>query len=199
MPPQGLKGTGKKSGAAQRPRSRNQTPRPPPTAADESAYLDIPLAPIQHSTYDELIVQTPGSVIPNTAAIDALVERARSLLNSVEQRGIMADKAMRKLAGMRSLRVREIEQESYEEEKRERARIEEEEERGRIASKMKKRKDVSRGAEERPLAHGAHGLAAQDGLNLFGELSFSDSQSLVTSLRYCRWNCNVGASLLPNL
>jgi transcriptional adapter 3 len=167
MPPQGLKGTGKKSGAAQRPRSRNQTPRPPPT--DESAYLDIPLAPIQNATYDELIVQTPGPVIPNTAAIDVLVERAKNLLNSVELRGSMADKAMRKLAGMRNLRVREIEQESYEEEKRERARIDEEEERGRIASKMKKRKDLSRGAEERPLAHGAHTVVAQDGSNLFGK------------------------------
>lgn len=182
--PQGLKGTVKKSGAAQRPRSRNQTPRPPP--ADESAYLDIPLAPIQNATYDELVMPTPGSVIPNTAAIDVLIERAKGLLNSVKQRGMFADRAMRELARMRDSRAREMEQESYEEEKRERARIDEEEERGRTASKMKKRKDGNRSVEDWPLAHGAHAVAAQDGSSLVaGEFLLLAAPLLSSVVLFC--------------
>jgi hypothetical protein len=76
---------------------------------------------------------------------------------------------MRMLAQARKDRVEEIENERRDEERKERLKRDaaDEEERGRNkANKVKKRKDASRAREERPLTHGAHGLAPQDGSNL---------------------------------
>jgi len=81
------------------------------------------------------------------------------------------------LAAERKNRLEEAEAERRDEEQKERLRREaEEEERGRKANKQKKRKDTSRAREERPLAHGSHGLAPQDGSNL-GRLPLTVSRS----------------------
>lgn len=85
---------------------------------------------------------------------------------SVEERGSVCDKGMRILAQSRKERNEELEIEKRDEEQKERVRrdLAEEEERGRHkAQKIKKRKDVSNAREERPLTHGAHGVAPQDG------------------------------------
>ncbi|KAL9103554.1 MAG: hypothetical protein Q9187_008995, partial [Circinaria calcarea] len=56
--------------------------------------------------------------------------------------------------------------EAEERESRKRAAEDEEESRARKGGKLKKRKDRSSIREERPLTHGAHGVARQDGLDL---------------------------------
>jgi transcriptional adapter 3 len=80
---------------------------------------------------------------------------------------------MRLMSDIRKDRLEELEVVRREKENKERlARAAaDEEERGRQkASKMKKRKENSTAREERPLTHGAHGVAPQDGSS-FGELS----------------------------
>lgn len=73
------------------------------------------------------------------------------------------------VAQARKDRLEEIENQRRDEEQNERLKKEaaDEEERGRNkANKIKKKKDVSTAREERPLAHGAHGVAPQDGSQL---------------------------------
>lgn len=92
------------------------------------------------------------------------------------------------MSANRKERAEELESERRDEERKERARVSkeaEEEERGRKASKMKKRKDTSITREQRPLTHGAHGLAPQDGSNL---RMFPVSLSCIVILVIC---CNI--------
>lgn len=140
------------------------------------------MKPFSISSYDEIVEQQSGSAIPDSKSLDALIDRIHNLLKEVEARGSASDRGMRMLAGLRKDRQEEAEAERRDEEQKERLRREaaaaEEEERGRKANKQKKRKDTSRAREERPLAHGAHGVAPQDGSNL-GGLSLIVSRSSV--------------------
>jgi transcriptional adapter 3 len=173
MPPVAQKSNAKKGGRdgnARRSRSRNTTPGLPRTDI-ETPFLEVRMKPFSLSTYDEIVEQQTSSAIPDSKSLDALMERIQNLLKEVEARGAASDRGMRLLASLRRDRVEEVETERREEEQKERLKREaaDEEERGRKASKQKKRKDTSRAREERPLTHGAHGVAPQDGSNL-GEL-----------------------------
>ncbi len=168
MPSQ--KGTGKK-GRDRQSRSRNTTPSLigsgsalPQVESGLTAYLELP---INQFHTDEDILDNYGSPLPSSKELEGLLERLTKLVQTVEQRGTVCDRGMRTVVGLRKDRLEEIETERRDEERKERLRKDaaDEEERGRNkkASKMKKRKDASTGREERPLTHGAHGLAAQDG------------------------------------
>ncbi|KAM3089012.1 Transcriptional regulator [Clarireedia jacksonii] len=173
MPPMpGQKGTGKKGRDGRQSRSRNTTPSFVGTAgsaahvdAGKTPYTQIPIHALRTSLGEELTEQN-ASAIPTSRDLEALVARMERFAASVEERGSVCDKGMRILAQSRKERNEELEIEKRDEEQKERVRrdLAEEEERGRHkAQKIKKRKDVSGAREERPLTHGAHGVAPQDG------------------------------------
>jgi transcriptional adapter 3 len=171
MPNFAQKSNAKKGGRdsnARRSRSRNTTPGVTRPVEMETPFLEVRMKPFSISSYDEIVEQQSGSAIPDSKSLDALMDRIQNLLKEVEARGSASDRGMRMLAGLRKDRLEEVEAERRDEEQKERLRREaaEEEERGRKANKQKKRKDTSRAREERPLAHGAHGVAPQDGPNL---------------------------------
>jgi transcriptional adapter 3 len=169
-PPPSQKGTGKKGRIGQ-PRSRNTTPSlvskdPPAPETDlgETAYLELPIQSFR--TSDDGVDHYSLS-IPNSKELELLLDRLKRLVDIVETRSTVCDKGMRMVAQIRKDRLDEIDNERRDEERRERIKRElaDEEERGRNkANKIKKKRDAAK--EERPLTHGAHGLAPQDGSNL---------------------------------
>lgn len=179
MPPlPSQKGTGKKGRDARQSRSRNSTPNlvgigtansvVAQAETGETALLELSRA--SFPTSDD-ISEHVGPAIPSSKDLEALSEKLQRLVASIELRGATCDRGMRMLAQMRKDRLEEIETERRDEERKERlkrdAADEEERERGRHKShKLKKRKDASTAAEERPLTHGAHNLAPQDGTHL---------------------------------
>lgn len=165
------KGTGKKGRDIRQSRSRNTTPSlagsvVPPSESGETSYLGLPIQSFR--TFDD-IVEPYVSPIPTSKELETLVERLQRLADVVETRGGVCDRGMRMLAQGRKDRLEEIESQRRAEEQNERLKKEaaDEEERGRHkANKIKKKKDASSGKEDRPLTHGAHGLAPQDGSQL---------------------------------
>jgi transcriptional adapter 3 len=163
------KGTGKKGrDTIRQSRSRNSTPSLVVTQeSGNTAYLSLPI--LSFRTCDDIVEQYGGSAIPSSKDLEALLERLQKLAEVVENRGLICDKGMRKLAQERKDSLEEIEMQKRDLEQRERVKKDaaDEEERGRNkANKIKKRKDLSTAREERPLTHGAHGLAPQDGTGL---------------------------------
>jgi transcriptional adapter 3 len=162
------------------------------------------MKPFSVSSYDEIVEQQSGSAVPDSKSLDGLMDRIQNLLKEVEARGNASDRGMRMLAGLRKDRLEEVEAERREEEQKERVKREaaEEEERGRKASKMKKRKETSRAREERPLAHGAHGVAPQDGSNL-GECQWQSLSCtfFCSFVEICRgsYAAHPGVSGLPSI
>ena len=144
-----------------------------------TAYLDTPLSQLMvpsNLSYDELLERHGnGSGIPDSKHLDTLAADLRTLAQLAELRGQVCDKGMRYLSRRRKERLeeeREKERETRElEDRKEKmkreaaARDEEDEGRGSKGQKIRKRKDRSKVREERPLVHGAHGLARQDGLD----------------------------------
>lgn len=159
-----------------RSNSRNSTPistgasiTMPTSETTETALLEIPIKSLKSSSYDDLVEQHTGAAIPDSKGLDALIERLNQHILIVNERARVCDRGMRLLSANRKERAEELETERRDQERKERTRVSreaEEEERGRKASKMKKRKDTSITREQRPLTHGAHGLAPQDGSNL---------------------------------
>jgi transcriptional adapter 3 len=170
MPSFAQKSNAKKGGRnsnARRSRSRNTTPGVSRPVEMETPFLEVRMKPFSISSYDVIVDQQNGSAIPDSKSLDALIDRIQNLLKEVEARGSANDRGMKMLAEIRKDRLEEVEAERRYEEQKERLKREaEEEERGRKANKQKKRKDTSRVREERPLAHGAHGVAPQDESNL---------------------------------
>ncbi|KAI9817181.1 MAG: Transcriptional regulator [Pycnora praestabilis] len=187
MGPLGGKGKGK-GREARRSRSRNTTPSSIGASAvlrdaTHTGYLDIPIADIMvptNPTYDDLMERYgSGSNIPESKNLDSLAEGLRTLARLAGIRDEACTRGMRELAERRKDRQEELrqkEREDREMEERERkeklrreavAKEEEEERLGRKGGKFKKRKDRSNARDEqRPLAHGAHGLARQDGVDV---------------------------------
>jgi transcriptional adapter 3 len=169
------KGTGKKGrDNIRQSRSRNSTPSLVTTQeSGNTAYLSLPIQSFR--ACDDIVDHYGSSAIPSSKDLEALLERLQKLAEVVENRGLICDKGMRKLAQERKESLEEIEIQKRDNEQRERVKKDaaDEEERGRNkANKIKKRKDLSTAREERPLTHGAHGLAPQDGTGL-GEKSLN--------------------------
>ncbi|TVY34208.1 Chromatin-remodeling complexes subunit [Lachnellula subtilissima] len=172
MPPlPSQKGTGKKGRDPRQSRSRNTTPSIIGTSTSlshtesgETGLLELPKDKFPTSPdFGDYV----ALAIPSSKDLEALSDKLKRLMAVIETRGDICNKGMRLMVEMRKDRQDDIarqnqEQEVVEKKKRDAA---EEEERGRHrANKLKRRKDIS--AEERPLTHGAHGLAPQDGTNL---------------------------------
>ncbi len=179
MPPLGGKGKGK-GREARRSRSRNTTPSSVVSAgvsigSSNTAYLDSSIASLMvptNITYDDILERHGGGGgIPDPKHLEALAADLKILGQLAETRGKACDKGMRELAVRRKERLegeREKERATHEAEEKEKMKREAEEVDARIGrkgGKLKKSKDRSVLREERPLTHGAHGLARQDGMD----------------------------------
>jgi transcriptional adapter 3 len=175
MPP-GQKDTiGKKGRDPRQSRSRNTTPgmgrsSVPPPESGETAYLELSKRAFR--TSDDIVEQHVAP-IPSSKELELLLERLQRLVEAVDARGAVCDRGMRVLSKMRRERLEEIEEEKRAADRLKRDAAEEEE-RSRNKANSKKRKDASRAAEERPLTHGAHGVAPQDGSNLGTSIQLID-------------------------
>ncbi|KZF22047.1 hypothetical protein L228DRAFT_247660 [Xylona heveae TC161] len=182
MPPTGGKGKGK-GRDARRSRSRNTTPSSiggsgafsSPNAAN-TAILDIALSNLMVPTnisYDDILERHGNNGgIPDSKNLEILSADLKMLAQLAETRGQACDRGMRELSKRRKERLEEErEKERADEERREKMRREasaygEDEDGGKKANKLKRKKDQVKPREERPLTHGAHGVARQDGTDV---------------------------------
>ena len=190
MPPGSSKGKSKAKEGRQS-HSRNTTPssvvsaplsvvssQAPLSSLAQTSYLETPITQLHipsDVSYDEILEKHGGSGgIPDPIHLQAIAHDLNTLSTLAETRGAVCDGGMRKLSDRRKERVEEdmeIEQANREAEakaKLKRAAEDEELDRGRKGAKVKKRKELSSIREERPLTHGAHGVARQDGLGVMG-------------------------------
>ena len=190
MPGPATKGKTKGRSDPRRSRSRNTTPSSvlssgtAPLAPAATAYLEVDTAKllVPHSpSYNDVLDKLGGganSLEPKQ--FDLLLESLKNLSSLAEARSLACDAAMRELVNKRKevaeeqREVERMEREADQRRARAKKGIDEDEdhERGRKAGKVKKRKErsaVREEAEDRPLAHGAHGLAKQDGSDIKAE------------------------------
>jgi transcriptional adapter 3 len=182
MPPLATKGKGK-GRDARRSRSRNTTPNSsisnaPPTTPALTSYLGIDTSRLlvpsnpQYADMIERLELKQG--MPEPKHLDSLVEQLRQLSEAAEARSQACYLAITALSDKRkeiAEQERERERQEREAESR-RARIRKEAEEAdddsvaRKGGKLKKRKDRPSTREERPMSHGAHEVARQDGLDV---------------------------------
>ncbi len=129
-------------------------------------------------SYDDILERHGGSGgIPDPSHLTTMVKDLKQLCELASARNDTCNLGMRALAERRKQalddeRDREREQAARAREAEERESLKKEAEdeediRGRKPNKPRKQKrEPSSVREERPLAHGAHGLARQDGLDL---------------------------------
>lgn len=183
MPPLGGKGKSKGREARQS-RSRNTTPSSVVSAAvsvepAHTAYLDIPMGNLVIPTnisYDDILERHGGGGgIPDPKHLETLANDLKILSQLAETRSQAYDAGMRELCRRRKAALddeREREQASREAEEKQsmkRAAEDDDDGRGRKGSKPKRRKDKGSAGEERPLTHGAHGVARQDGVGILSK------------------------------
>lgn len=173
-------------------RSRNTTPSSsvsaPLTSATPTmtALLEIPLSSLMVPTnisYDSVLDRHGGggAGIPDATHLQTISADLKTLAQLASARSEANNKGMRDLSQRRK---QVIEEEREREKEIEQIRLQEEEERRKSIKrededdedndvkmdlkpdKTKRKKEKSVPREERPLNHGAHGLARQDGLDL---------------------------------
>ena len=166
-------------------RSRNSTPSSSvsaPVAPSHTAFLDMAIGNLMVPTnisYDDILERHGGAGgIPDPSHLTIMAKDLKQLSELAAARGDTCNAGMRALSRKRKEaleeeRHREQEARAREADEREtpvtlKKEVDEEEDdfRGRKGGKLKKKKERSTVREERPLAHGAHGLARQDGLDL---------------------------------
>ena len=189
MPPLGSKGKSKSKDNRQS-RSRNTTPSsvvsaPTSIAAGSTAYLEIPIGSLMVPTnilYEDILERHGGNGgIPDPRNLESLANDLRTLSQLAAERERVCDGGMRELSGRRKLRIEEersielANREAEEKASLKRAAEDDELEKSSKAAKMKRRRDQGKPKEERPLAHGAHGLARQDGLESMSKGTFRPS------------------------
>lgn len=180
-----------------RSRSRNTTPFPIVSipigisASSSTAYLEISIANLSDSTtisYNNILEQhSGGGGIPDPRDLENMANDLKTLSIFADTKCNACDGAMRELSKRRKERLeddREREQmkrDAEEKDSLKRVAEDEEEARGRKGGKLKKiKKEGGIVKEERPLSHGAHGLARQDGLDLPVKGMFLKWSSFVT-------------------
>ena len=188
MPPQIAKKPKGREG--RQSRSRNTTPSSAAELSTTSiipsntAYTDIPIGSLQvpsNITYDDILERHGGAGgIPDPSHLTTLSKDLKHLGDLATARGDACNQGMRVLAEKRKglimaeEREKELEREqalrareSEERKNLKREAEDDEESKERKGAKLKKqRKERSTAREQRPLNHGAHGLARQDGLDL---------------------------------
>lgn len=130
-------------------------------------------------SYDDILERHGGAGgIPDPSHLTTMAKDLKQLSELASARSDTCNAGMRALSekrkeAMDDERQREQEARTREAEEREilktlkkEAEEDDDEIRGRKGGKLKKKKERSIVREERPMAHGAHGLARQDGLDL---------------------------------
>ena len=183
MPP--LVGKSKSKGREGRQsRSRNSTPCSSvsaPIAPSHTALLDIFIGNLMVPTnisYDDILERHGGAGgIPDPSHLTTMAKDLKQLSELASARKDTCNDAVRELEKRKGTldeerrreqdaRIREAEEREILKTPKKEAEEEDDEIRGRKGGKPKKKKERSSIREERPLAHGAHGLARQDGLDL---------------------------------
>ena len=182
-------------------RSRNTTPSSSVSApltstiSPHSAFLDLLVSSLEIPTnisYDLVLERHGGGGgIPDPNHLETISNDLKTLALLANTRSDANTKGMRELSERRKQaieaeRERERDQAAKDLAEEERKSLkreaeEEEEDRERRIGKTKKKKERSTVKEERPLNHGAHGLARQDGLDLplEGALQSFDAMSAI--------------------
>ena len=180
--------------------SRNSTPGSQVSASGylsasttaHTAYLEIPVNSLMVATnimYDDILDRHGSSGgIPDPTHLETLVNDLKMFSQLAETRQNTCDGGMRKLSDRRKEKIeeeREFELAARDAEEKaslKRAAEDQELERGRKGGKVKKRKDRSSIREERPLTHGAHGVARQDGLSVVAKGAYFYSPEVTISI-----------------
>ena len=186
MPPFSNKSKSKNKDGRQS-RSRNTTPSsvvsvsintPVNVERTHTSYLHIHLSSLlvpDNISYDTILEEHGGTGgIPDPKHLDALSNNLKSLSMFASKRSQISEHGIRCIATkkkdlLEEEREREqaaLEAEEKENLKRAAAAAEEEASKARKGAKVKRKKERTSLKEERPLAHGAHGVAKQDGSNL---------------------------------
>lgn len=184
MPPVGTKSKGK-SREQRRSRSRHTTPSSVGTnialvqsGSATSALVGTPLSQLlvsTPSTYDEILEPLgANSAIPDPKHLDVLAADLRRLEQVAENRIRVYDRSIRELSRKRKELVEQLQERAWQdrelEERQEKTRRDAAAKAGdapvrdRKLAKVKKGRDAAVPREARPLTHGAHALARQDGL-----------------------------------
>lgn len=168
--PSAYKSKGKGRDARQS-RSRNTTPSiaggatviagpPIPSYLENDVTKLIDLA---NGQYTDLLDLVAGPNIPDSKTLETLVEYLKSLSDMADARGEACNAGMREMSQKRK-EVMEDQELSREVSERAKLKRETEEDDDLVhKGKLKKRKERSSTKEERPLNHGAHDVARQDG------------------------------------
>ncbi|KAK2736631.1 Transcriptional regulator [Onygenales sp. PD_40] len=178
MPPPLANKSKGKGREVRRSRSRNTTPSSVSTStATGTNYLDNDISKILASTsvqYADILDKLGGNgQIPERGALISLSESLKTLNQLAETRGEAINAGIREISQKRKELIEEQrEREQVDRDAEERLRMkreaDEDEDMGRAlkGGKLKKRKDRATIKEERPLSHGAHGVARQDGTDI---------------------------------
>lgn len=162
--PSANKGKGKGQ-TARRSRSRNTTPSSisagPTSVPPSSVYLENDPSKLIVPTnvqYAEMLARMGAGPIPDSKSLETLMDHLKSLSQMVEAREDACN------AGMRELSQRRKEVSEDREDATRMKREADEDEDGQVlkGAKPKKRKERA-SKDERPLDHGAHEVARQDG------------------------------------
>lgn len=152
-------------------RSRNTTPSIAGSATVVAgppipSYLEndvTKLIDLANGQYTDLLDLVAGPNIPNSKTLETLVEHLKSLSDMADARGEACNAGMREMSQKRK---EVMEDQELSREVSERAKLKRETEDDEDLAhkgKLKKRKERSGTKEERPLNHGAHDVARQDG------------------------------------
>ncbi len=160
------------------PSSTISAPMASPTPT-KTAFLDIPITELaipSNIKYDDILERHGGNGgIPDPKDLGSIADSLKTLAKLAQSRTKYNDMGMRTLSVKRkeaAEQEREREMEAREQEQRDIAKRQAEEEEAAREKKngKSKKKERSRVREEksqdRPLNHGAHGLARQDGASL---------------------------------
>lgn len=166
--PSAYKGKGKGRDVRQS-RSRNTTPSNqgsvPMVAPPLPGYLEndvSKLIDLANDQYTELLDLVAGPNIPDSKTLEKLVEHLKSLSDMADARGETYNAGMREMSQKRK-EVADDPELTREVGDRAKLKRETEETEDMPKSKTKKRKERASAKEERPLNHGAHEIARQDG------------------------------------
>lgn len=186
--PTGLGNKGKGKGREpRRSRSRNTTPNSALSAGTVTGaspsigYLDNDVTKLLVPTnvqYSDILEKLGGAgQIPDPKSLESLADHLRTLSQLAEARGDACNAGMRELSQKRKEVLeeqREREQVEADERLKMKREADDDDEDARIlkGGRLKKRKERSVVKEERPLSHGAHGVARQDGTDVRVEGKF---------------------------
>lgn len=166
--PSAYKSKGKGRIDPRQSRSRNTTPSTaggaPGKTAQLPSYLESDVTKLidaANGQYAEMLDLVAGPNIPDSKTLETLVEHLNSLSDMADSRGEICNQGMREMVQKRK-DVVEDQELSREVGDRAKFKRETEEEDDMVHKKTKKRKERA-SKEERPLNHGAHDLARQDG------------------------------------